>query len=435
MMNRQLKFHSHQNAVILQANYDEIFSRTGECRICLTQQQIDWILSQSDFAAWPTRWNSPSGGEIDRSKIAIFHADLVRRLMTMCDQCEDDMYELRQNSENPCQLEQSTDGGLTWTLAFDYSECMRAFELDQPLSRFEPETGRAQYSYDEGVTWVDAPDPRYDSPVTPDPFTGVDDVACWHSANATELMRRMMMDSGDELLLIVTFIVNILLVVITGGAAIPVAIANIVSGLLAAGLGEARTQMDAAAWTKVNRILYCAHDEPGGWSFEAYASIFDQLAAEIPFPAILGVQGMLQAVGYIGLTNAGHLNLVEDPDCTAFYCGECGEQWIVANVSGSTAYGTYLGMFGEYHRFQSEDNGAGFHVLTIMTDAANHCCTIEDFVFIVGSGADAYFNIGCGEEQVSGNIAGDWILAVPYNYLSAQKATTGFTVDIKFNSL
>lgn len=31
---------------------------------------------------------------------------------------------LRQNPENPCQLEQSADGGDTWTLAFDYSLCV-----------------------------------------------------------------------------------------------------------------------------------------------------------------------------------------------------------------------------------------------------------------------------------------------------------------------
>jgi len=33
------------------------------------------------------------------------------------------MFELRQNPDNPCLLEQSTDGGLNWTPAFDYSLC------------------------------------------------------------------------------------------------------------------------------------------------------------------------------------------------------------------------------------------------------------------------------------------------------------------------
>lgn len=33
------------------------------------------------------------------------------------------MFELRQNPDEPCLLEQSTDGGLTWAPAFDYSLC------------------------------------------------------------------------------------------------------------------------------------------------------------------------------------------------------------------------------------------------------------------------------------------------------------------------
>jgi len=38
-------------------------------------------------------------------------------------ECEDSMYLLRQNPDNPCQLQQSTDGGDTWTLAYDSSLC------------------------------------------------------------------------------------------------------------------------------------------------------------------------------------------------------------------------------------------------------------------------------------------------------------------------
>lgn len=39
------------------------------------------------------------------------------------------MFELRQNAENNCQLEQSADGGATWSLAFDYSLCNNVASL------------------------------------------------------------------------------------------------------------------------------------------------------------------------------------------------------------------------------------------------------------------------------------------------------------------
>lgn len=39
-------------------------------------------------------------------------------------ECGEMAFRLRQSTTNPCHLEQSIDGGLTWTLAFDYSLCM-----------------------------------------------------------------------------------------------------------------------------------------------------------------------------------------------------------------------------------------------------------------------------------------------------------------------
>jgi len=38
-------------------------------------------------------------------------------------ECEGEPMQLRQNPTSPCLLEQSNDGGNTWTLAFDYSKC------------------------------------------------------------------------------------------------------------------------------------------------------------------------------------------------------------------------------------------------------------------------------------------------------------------------
>lgn len=42
--------------------------------------------------------------------------------------CEGMPFELRQNPANPCLLEQSLDGGLNWSLAFDYNLCKSSIE-------------------------------------------------------------------------------------------------------------------------------------------------------------------------------------------------------------------------------------------------------------------------------------------------------------------
>jgi len=308
-------------AKILQANYDEIFTQEGECRLCLTKQQIDWILSQVEYARWPTRWQSPSQQEIDKNKIALFQADLITRLIDFCEDC-DMPYLLRQNPVDPCQLEQSTNEGLTWSLAFDYRLCLFDDLVNPPLQRFEPVTGDLQYSIDDGETWVDAPKPQDKSPLTTDIYTDKDDPACWHTYNAVEVIRKMLMESGDELLIILTFLANMLLVIITGGALLPVALANLVSAILALGLGAIRAEMDATAWQLLREIVYCAHDEPSGWSFEAYGAIYDAIAENFSPGATVALQGMLSTIGYIGLNNAGHLYLVEAGDCSAFDCAE-----------------------------------------------------------------------------------------------------------------
>lgn len=48
---------------------------------------------------------------------------------------------LRQNPENPCQLQQSLDGGESWTLAFDYSLCGAVY-IPPLYTEMDPETNR-----------------------------------------------------------------------------------------------------------------------------------------------------------------------------------------------------------------------------------------------------------------------------------------------------
>lgn len=49
--------------------------------------------------------------------------ELLMRLLATSYCGDDFMIEFRQNPDNPCQLEQSLDGGATWRLAFDYEKC------------------------------------------------------------------------------------------------------------------------------------------------------------------------------------------------------------------------------------------------------------------------------------------------------------------------
>jgi len=71
--------------------------------------------------------------------------------------CEGGMFDVRQNTETPCKLEKSTDGGATWVEFADLQKC-------PPRLRRNPETGEIEYTVD-GETW---------EPIETGPYTGED---------------------------------------------------------------------------------------------------------------------------------------------------------------------------------------------------------------------------------------------------------------------
>lgn len=297
--------------------------------IKISEVLIPYLLGMLELARYGHVF---TGTDADRTRAMIVFQDLANALALedYCEDCpdcsEDAMYLLRQNPNNPCQLQQSTDGGVNWSLAFDYRLCLIEEQTNPPLERFDPVTGNYQVSIDDGATWTNVPDARTKTPITTNIYASKPDPACWNAHNARELIRQMVEDSGDELIAIVSFLVQLLIVVLTGGAALPLLLTSIVTAILEAGIATARAQMTPERWDDFLRILYCSVDTDSGWSLEAFASIFDQVAAEFPFEAAVALQGMLSAIGWAGLNNAGHLALVSVADCSTIQCGEldCG---------------------------------------------------------------------------------------------------------------
>lgn len=323
MSRQELKLRSHQKGKILQTDYDFIFELDGEFQVCLTAGQIQWILASSDYASWATRWSSSSGSEIDTDKIAEFQADMVRRLMfavVPCGECE--MFRLRQNPENPCQLEQSVDAGLTWSLAFDYDLCMRMGAENPPLTRYEDEYRGHQTSYDGGTTWVDTPDNRFKSPITSNLYKDAADPRCETSAQVVEYMKEFLDVDDEQLFLaIVTFIVDLVAIILTGGAAIPLVV-TLVQAFIQLGIEAFQNAMTQAEWDKFQENLYCHANDDGSWSIAAYFAIVDQLAVDHVTNAHFFLYQTMTAIGYVGLNNAGHLTYETTLNCASFECEE-----------------------------------------------------------------------------------------------------------------
>jgi hypothetical protein len=75
---------------------------------------------------------------------------------------EGDMFELRKNPSDPCILQQSLDGGTTWTDVIDIGACIQAAGNSPPVFRVDPiNPFILQQSTDGGETWaLDNLDPR-----------------------------------------------------------------------------------------------------------------------------------------------------------------------------------------------------------------------------------------------------------------------------------
>lgn len=103
---------------------------------CLTQRQIAVLIGALIPLRWLTRWTDAP------DDIAKFINDIEAALQAPCGEGAGTM--LRQSPENPCLLEQSTDG-VTWTPAFDYSLCLP----DRP-----PDVGDTTIVIDQSQTTI-----------------------------------------------------------------------------------------------------------------------------------------------------------------------------------------------------------------------------------------------------------------------------------------
>jgi len=289
--------------------------------IRISEALIPYLLGMLELARYEHTF---SGSEEDKMRAMIVFQDLATAfaLEDVCEECEDcDMYLLRQNADNPCQLEQSTDGGVNWSLAFDFRRCLFDEQINPPLTRYNEDSTHEEQSIDGGTTWVEIPDGRDKSPLTTDIYADRDDPVCWHANNATLFVKFLIEDSGDDIIAIISAFTAYLLSVLASPPAAWI-INAVVTGVLEAGLASARSQMDDLHYEELTEILYCNSDVSWGWTPLGWAAALNEINDKFPLAASLFTQGIIQLMGSIGLSNAGHMHFTENADCSDIDCGE-----------------------------------------------------------------------------------------------------------------
>jgi len=186
----------------IQIPLDEIEALSEEERCYrLSDQAVSVLLSLSEYAFWKPRWETSEPlTDAQRDWIDALASYIQSRLMdpNFCE--EEDMMDVRQNEENPCILEKSTNGGATWTPWADLSLCMPTLVRNPNTGRYDWTTdGITFYHFPEGA-WVDnAPE----TPVFGLPRPRVEaeeEVLCAAAASAAYIMRHTYAGIGENLL-------------------------------------------------------------------------------------------------------------------------------------------------------------------------------------------------------------------------------------------
>lgn len=204
----------------------------------------------------------------------------------------DDM-QVRQNAASPCTLEQSTDGGETWSPFADLTKC-------PPLITIDPATGNPLwFNIDNGPygTWeilplTDAIPPDAPTPTAPPFPAGSDEYeagngACAAAANIVgaleSTMYQLCVDHPTALdhVAAITLVVGGVLLFVFGGFLIELGIVLLATGLLIEEeiVAEAFSEFN---WTDIRDNLACYLNADGSLSAENKDTFREWLAAEYP---------------------------------------------------------------------------------------------------------------------------------------------------------
>jgi hypothetical protein len=223
-----------------------IFDAPVACCIELNQLWSSHVIGALGALVQPDAWTGDAE-EIDRATQEI--EKFVNRLVQPCEE-DCGVYRLRQNPSNPCQLQQSVDGGTSWTLAFDFSLCQAVPTQTQVTNYYTTNVTQLQQIYQNFVNnYTDNitdlyPDLGYDATSEDDRR---DQALCFAAGEFVRNVCEQAIRAWDELetslnnvrvaIVIAAGIAALIGIVTTGGAASP-ALATLAgqAALWAAGL-------------------------------------------------------------------------------------------------------------------------------------------------------------------------------------------------------
>lgn len=355
--------------------------------------------------------------------------------------CDDMTFELRQNPENPCLIEQKTSADGDWITAFDLGACMTNNCCDDtpPIYRFTID-GILERSTDDGATYEPAPqyDPRRNSPQFP-PLAGDDNATkrCLAAAGAAALIKQQV---GNELTddmgrytlaELISDWVNT--VVNDGGNILEALITLAANQTFAIGIATLRAALTDTVYDTLQCILYCNISPDASFSEAQWQAVKSDIAEQIGGIASLFLQHLVNVLGAVGLTNLARSGGATEGDCDDCECGGCSDLWVINPEGVPEGYhGTVIGRDETSITVQSGrlPDSFGLYYLWVWTGSSAACCETLDAEAIEGSwlGVDVLWRACGSNSDTAGNPAGQnmWSIFI--------KSSVPFTANIIFAS-
>lgn len=292
----------NETGKIRQALYDEVIAAEDslfQCEVCLTRGQVRWILSQTDYAGWPTRYYSMSHMTIDTDKIQAMRDDLIERLFMSC--CEDSTQAIQR--------------------------------------KLDSETGVVLASTDGGISYhPDGEDPRVTGVKLPPAVTSGQAEDKCNAANSVTRQLQIYVDDildskTNELGLIdmALAICAVLLAVLVAPAwaLLPALILPLIQKIFAASSAELVAAMSVSTYQQFTCIIFCNMSDDGSMSEVQWLQAIQDMREKIGDALAYNTcRAFMLIYGVLGVNNSAAQGLNYGYNCDSCNCDSCFEGWL-----------------------------------------------------------------------------------------------------------
>lgn len=289
------------------------------------------------------------------------------------------------------------------------------------IKRVNPDTGNVEQSTDGGATWTAAPGGFPSVIVQPVPpvTSGVAATKCDAATNVSGQVDVWINQVSNDFttattllefgLAVIGAIAAAVLTVLTDGVLLPLAaqVMAVLGAALAAVWGVGKTVFDDYWTTDIKDSIlcaaYCNISDDGSFTAAQFTAFWNEVNGSLPpSPAKMLFMGFLSSVGQAGLNAMAASGMAADADCSDCPCASCADHMrLETTVFGG---GEIIARTSDSVTVRTTDLG-GRNQICIWTGNVDRGCSMIAFEVVEGAFSDFIDGIHVGTALAPGNIS------------------------------